>query len=259
MAMAAAVDWFAARDSEADAEARVARPVVLLHGFASTSRTLAFLARHVRVHLRRPVLRPDLGLGLGDLRAAAERVHSAILAAGAREVDVVGHSLGGLVASYLLKRIDRGLRLRRVITLGAPHAGTSLAWLGAVATLGLAPGLRQMLPGSRFLAELAAEPVPPVSELLAIAGEDDGVVPVGSALLARAARQRSQRLANVDHTELVFHRNVLSRVGELLGAADAAPSARSLDPSRRRAALLRLRPPRDDVRGRLRRDVEHGA
>jgi pimeloyl-ACP methyl ester carboxylesterase len=169
------------------------------------------------------VLQPDLGLGFGDLGAAAQRAHDALVAAGAREVDVVGHSLGGLVASYLLKRIDRGRRVRRVITLGAPHAGTPLAWLGAVATLGLARGLRQMLPGSRFLAELAAEPVPRGSELLAIAGDADAVVPESSALLDTAARQRSQRLANVDHLELVFHRDVLVCVGELLGAADAAP------------------------------------
>jgi pimeloyl-ACP methyl ester carboxylesterase len=193
---------------------------VLLHGFASTPRSLAFLARHVRVHLQRPVLRPDLGIAFADLVAAAARVETAIAASGAREVDVVGHSLGGLVASYLLKRVDCGRRVRRVITLGTPHAGTPLAWLGAIATLGALAGPWRLLPGSRFLAELAASPVPSGSELVALAGEADVVVPERCALLDTAARQCCLRLANVDHMQLVFHREVLARVGELLGAAD---------------------------------------
>src|SRR6059036_3025337 len=94
------------------------RPVVLLHGFASTPRSLAFLARHVRNRLKRPVLRPRLGFGWGDVLSAARIVDAAISAAGFDEVDVVGHSLGGLVATELLKNVDCGARVRRVITLG---------------------------------------------------------------------------------------------------------------------------------------------
>jgi len=99
------------------------RPVVLLHGFASTPRMLAFLARQIRVRLECPVLRPALGFGWGDVLNVATCVDAAIAAAGFGAVDVVGHSLGGLVATVLLKHIDRGSRVRRVITLGTPHRG----------------------------------------------------------------------------------------------------------------------------------------
>src|SRR5262245_38827837 len=149
------------------------RPVVLLHGFASTPRTLAFLARHVRNHLKRPVLRPSLGFGWGDVQIAAKRVDAAIAAARFDDVDVVGHSLGGLIATELLKNVDRGARVRRVITLGTPHAGAPLARYGAIATLGLSPCIRQLVQGSRYLAELAALPVPAGSELIAITGQAD--------------------------------------------------------------------------------------
>src|SRR5215831_11019242 len=71
------------------------RPVVLLHGFASTPATLAFLARYVSHQLNRRVLRPSLGFGWGDLSTAAQQVAAAIAAARFDEVDVVGHSLGG--------------------------------------------------------------------------------------------------------------------------------------------------------------------
>jgi pimeloyl-ACP methyl ester carboxylesterase len=198
------------------------RPVVLLHGFASTPRMLAFLARHVRVHLKRPVLRPPLGFGWGDVRCAAKRADVAIAAAGFDEVDVVGHSLGGLVATELLKNVDCGRRVRRVITLGTPHAGVPLARWAALATLGLSPSMQQLVPGSPFLTRLAARPVPLRSELVAVTGDADTLVGERSSSIATAARQRSLRLRDVDHMQLVFHLDALALVGELLGAADAA-------------------------------------
>jgi triacylglycerol lipase len=204
------------------------RPVVLLHGFASTPTTLAFLARHVRGQLKRPVLRPSLGFGWGDLPRAAQQVAAAIAAAGCDEVDVVGHSLGGLVATELLKSIDRGARVRRVITLGTPHAGVPFARFAAVATLGLSRSMWQLVPGSEFLARLAARPVPKGSELVAISGDADTLIPERSSWLAIAPRQCSVRLRDMGHMQLVFHRDALQLVGDLLGAANAvAPSVRS--------------------------------
>jgi pimeloyl-ACP methyl ester carboxylesterase len=226
------------------------RPVVLLHGFASTPRVLALLARHVRAHLERPVLRPSLGFGWGDVSRAAERVDAAITAAGFDEVDVVGHSLGGLVATELLKNVDRGRRVRRVITLGTPHAGVPLARWAAIATLSMSPCMRQLVPGSRYLARLAARPVPAGSELVAITGEADALVPERSSCIATRAGQRWLRLRDVGHMQLVFHRDVLALVGDLLGVADAAASpsraplrARRRTLSRGRFSIRRALPP----------------
>jgi pimeloyl-ACP methyl ester carboxylesterase len=42
-----------------------------------------------------------------------------------RRVDVVGHSLGGLVARYLVDA-DPAAPVRRLVTLGAPYFGTPL-------------------------------------------------------------------------------------------------------------------------------------
>ena len=173
------------------------RPVVLLHGFASTPRMLAFLAPQIRVRLECPVLRPALGFGWGDVLNVATCVDAAIAAAGFGAVDVVGHSLGGLVATVLLKHIDRGSRVRRVITLGTPHRGVPLARYAALATLGLSPCMRQLRPGSRFLARLAARPVPRGSELVAITGDGDAVVPERSSCIATAVRQRALRLRGI--------------------------------------------------------------
>ena len=201
------------------------RPVVLLHGFASTPATLAFLARYVSHQLNRRVLRPSLGFGWGDLSTAAQQVAAAIAAARFDEVDVVGHSLGGLVATELLKSVDRGSRVRRVITLGTPHAGVPVARFAAMATLGLSPSMRQLVPGSRFLARLAERAVPKGSQLVAISGSADTLVPERSSWLSVAPRQCFLRLRNMGHMQLVFHGDSLRLVGELLGAPNTlAPS-----------------------------------
>ena len=110
------------------------QPILLLHGFASSPRALGPLERGLRATTGRPVLRVAISPSLDDLRDSAERVE-AVLDEFARccrfdYVDVVGHSMGGLVASYLLKRIDRGRRIRRVVTLGTPHRGAASAAIG---------------------------------------------------------------------------------------------------------------------------------
>ncbi len=58
-----------------------------------------------------------------DLSEAAEALAAAIDACDAREISVVGHSMGGLIARAAL-RTKAGDRIRHVITLGAPHRGS---------------------------------------------------------------------------------------------------------------------------------------
>ena len=56
---------------------------------------------------------------LGDL------IDTICLATGAPEVDLIGHSLGGLIARYLVE-MPRACRVRRLVTLGAPYFATAL-------------------------------------------------------------------------------------------------------------------------------------
>ncbi|MBZ0170856.1 MAG: hypothetical protein K8E66_00600, partial [Phycisphaerales bacterium] len=57
-----------------------------------------------------------------------ERAHPSANEAETVEVDVVGESMGGLVARYAADRIEgRRLKIRRLITLATPHRGAVMA------------------------------------------------------------------------------------------------------------------------------------
>jgi triacylglycerol lipase len=62
--------------------------------------------------------------------------------------DLIGFSMGGLVSRYYVQRLGGVERVRRLITISAPHRGSYWAYvIGNIAC-------RQMRPGSAFLEEL---------------------------------------------------------------------------------------------------------
>ena len=200
-------------------------PVILLHGFGTSSAVLAPLARYIRRELGRPVIRVPLGgrlpIHLGDVRKSAERVLCEIerraAADGFPHVDVVGHSLGGLVATYLLKALDRGRRVRRVITLGTPHRGTPAALLGALLLGFFSRAIWQMIPGSPLLRQLARLPVPAGSEIVAIASDADNLVPAVFARPQLMPRLRCAGVSGLGHVELLTSPLAFRLVQTVLG------------------------------------------
>jgi pimeloyl-ACP methyl ester carboxylesterase len=168
-----------------------ARPVLLLHGFFSTRRTLDVL----EARLRRDgygVFTLNLGglkrvyntRGIDDLadyvRAKVERVYARHPDMG--PLTIVGHSKGGLVATYYVKKLGGWRRARAVVMLGAPYQGTPMAWLGLPAAL-LAPSLTQLLPGSSFLRRLHEGRWPPQVRLTSIWSRSDRLAVWPSAVL----------------------------------------------------------------------------
>ncbi len=107
-------------------------PVLLLHGWGCNSGYWAPLLRRLeRAHVS--YARLDLEPMLGSIDDYLPMVDAAITAlcrdSGARQVVIVAHSMGGLVARAYLRA--KGVeRVARIITLGTPHHGTELARFG---------------------------------------------------------------------------------------------------------------------------------
>ncbi|WP_320773973.1 esterase/lipase family protein [Streptomyces sp. CRN 30] len=128
-------------------------PVVLLHGFIDNRSVFVLLRRSLAQHGRRQIESLNYSPLTCDIRTAAELLgrHIADICerTGQERVDIVGHSLGGLIARYYVQRLGGDSRVRTLVTLGTPHAGTRVAPLANAH-----PIVRQMRPGSTVLEEL---------------------------------------------------------------------------------------------------------
>jgi pimeloyl-ACP methyl ester carboxylesterase len=128
-------------------------PVVLLHGFIDNRSVFVLLRRSLAQHGRQQIESLNYSPLTCDIRTAAallgRHIEEICERTGSRQVDVVGHSLGGLIARYYVQRLGGDLRVRTLVTLGTPHSGTRVVPLANAH-----PIVRQMRPGSELLEEL---------------------------------------------------------------------------------------------------------
>lgn len=57
------------------------------------------------------------------------KVDALLASTGQSKVDIIGWSMGGLVARYYMKNLGGAAKVRQLVTLGTPHRGTNVAWL----------------------------------------------------------------------------------------------------------------------------------
>jgi pimeloyl-ACP methyl ester carboxylesterase len=128
-------------------------PVVLLHGFIDNRSVFVLLRRSLAQHGRQQIESLNYSPLTCDIRAAAEllgrHIEGICERTGSERVDVVGHSLGGLIARYYVQCLGGDARVRTLVTLGTPHSGTRVVPLANAH-----PIVRQMRPGSELLEEL---------------------------------------------------------------------------------------------------------
>jgi pimeloyl-ACP methyl ester carboxylesterase len=131
-------------------------PLVLVYGFGGRPGNFLALRTWLRFAGRRRVYLADFG-NSESLEHAALQLGSMILTIAERNelgpderVDVVAHSMGGLVARLALEDDAVSSRVATVLTLGTPHSGTWMARFGGTSAIPLRPD-------SPLIARLAAQ------------------------------------------------------------------------------------------------------
>lgn len=161
-------------------------PVLLINGYLSNRGSLHLLERRLNERNHTVLTYRLPRMNLGDIRDSAaliaRKVESLVAQTSVPSVDIVGHSLGGLVGLYYVKRLGGRHRVRRLILLGTPATGTWSALLGLV-TAPLGRASLQLLPSSPFLRELNEAPIPPGVEVISIGGERDYFAPLSTTVL----------------------------------------------------------------------------
>jgi len=160
--------------------------------------------------------------------ARACRLADYLAAFNSQHLCIVAHSRGGLDARYVATKLDPEYRIKQLITIGTPHRGSPLAdWamrnagiMGLIGRTFLKPSIQEMtttachqfnqdIPnrdgvyyesyaGCRPLVEMPLLYRPWSKLIEAIAGENDGQVPVSS-----ASWGEKNNIVRADHAELI--------------------------------------------------------
>ncbi|MFY0509593.1 lipase family alpha/beta hydrolase [Streptomyces anulatus] len=199
-----------------------APPVVLLHGFIDNRSAFVVLRRALTRHGHRHLESLNYSPLTRDIRAAAEllgrHVEEICARTGHSRVDIVGHSLGGLIARYYVQRLGGDRRVRTLVTLGTPHGGTAVA-PGA----GIHPIVRQMRGGSSVIEELRTPAPGCRTRFVSFWSELDQVmVPVETACVDHPDLNAvNVRVTGIGHLALPVHPTVAAAILEALDAPEA--------------------------------------
>jgi triacylglycerol esterase/lipase EstA (alpha/beta hydrolase family) len=187
-------------------------PVVLLHGFAMNRTNWVWLGRRLAARGVGPLYGATY-FSPQSVRVSALHLKHFVERTLAREdatrVDIVAHSLGGVVARYYIERLGGARRVQRLVTIGSPHRGTVLG------RLGLVPSARDLADGSPLLDELGT-PSPDVKYTSVWSRADAIVIPAESACIAPAGEDRV--FDDLGHLSMLLSPRVIDAVATQLVA-----------------------------------------
>ncbi len=201
-------------------------PVVLLHGFIDNRSVFLLLRRSLAQHGRHHIESLNYSPLTCDIRTAAEllgrHIEELCERTGSDQVDVVGHSLGGLIARYYVQRLGGDHRVRTLVTLGTPHAGTRVIPLANAH-----PIVRQMRPGSAVLEELTLPSPGCRTRFVSFWSDLDRVMdPLETACLDHPDLvAQNVRVSGVGHLALPVHPAVATGIRQALDVVEGEAAA----------------------------------
>ncbi|GGY32449.1 lipase [Streptomyces xanthochromogenes] len=197
-------------------------PVILLHGFIDNRSVFVLLRRSLARHGWRHLESLNYSPLTVDIKVAAELLGRHVEDICARtshaEVDIVGHSLGGLIARYYVQRLAGDRRVRTLVTLGTPHSGTRSAQLAHAH-----PIVRQMCPGSALIEELRL-PAPGIrTRFVSFWSDlDTLMIPVETARVEHPdLLAQNVRVTGIGHLAMPVHPAVAAGVRQALTSGNA--------------------------------------
>ena len=191
------------------------RPIIMVHGYAMNRANFVVLAKR----LANAGLGPIVGFEywtLGKTASAARRLGEFVdrvrAETGAPHVDVIGHSMGGVVGRYYVTFGGGDGVVANLVTIGSPHSGT------AVAPVGLGRPTKELFLGSSLMQRLAAARRPRETRLTVIWSRADALVT--GAHEAHLDGVDELVFDDLGHLSMLTSREVAGALIERLGAAD---------------------------------------
>ena len=188
------------------------RPIVLVHGYAMNRANFVVLARRLAAAGLGPIYGFEYWT-LGKTSSAARRlgayVDEVLATTGAAAVDVIGHSMGGVVGRYYGTLGAGDGKIANLITIGSPHSGTD------VSAIGFGAPTKELFLNSTLIQRLDAAPRPRRTRLTVIWSRSDALVP--GARHARIEGVDEVLYDDLGHLSLLTDRRVAGEVIARLG------------------------------------------
>ncbi|HEY1960025.1 MAG TPA: alpha/beta fold hydrolase [Polyangiaceae bacterium] len=186
------------------------RPVVLVHGYTQNRVDFVYISRFLRARGLGPIYGFNY-FSFADIRASSKRlarfVERVCKDTGSANVDLVCHSMGGLVARACIALAPG--RVRRCVTIASPHSG--VRFRGPI----LGRGGRQLRAGTPFLAELETTPLG-VPMLSIFSTHDNIVAPAPESASLTRLGGRDFIVDQVGHLAILFDKRVATATADFL-------------------------------------------
>ena len=197
-------------------------PVMLVHGLGADKSSLAVMER--RLHDEGyTVYSVSYSCVDSDLEACADALARdaawLLEETGCENLNVVAHSLGGVVLRWAATHTPMRDRVSLAITLGSPHRGTPAAHLAPSRLPGFGKIISQLRPGLSEVVDDEWAPADTGTRWVTIAGERDRVVPARYASLPLSANVRNVVLPGSGHMTLTSNAHCMEIVLEELRSA----------------------------------------
>jgi pimeloyl-ACP methyl ester carboxylesterase len=228
-------------------------PVLLVHGYGHNSSAWLMLRKALKragftsIHtMNYNPLRHDIP---EIARKLSDRVQQILELTGAEKVNLVGHSLGGVVSRWYVQELGGDRTVNTAVTLASPHKGTIAAFVPGGRTA------RECRPQSWVMRRLNDRAKPTNVRWVAFYGDTDALVqPTRSGRIdVPALNARNVLIPGMGHMGMLLSGDVVNQVvEELLRPPEAAASLPLFE---RRLTRASAAPRRGVIASRRRREI----
>src|SRR6056297_60717 len=182
-------------------------PILFVHGWSSGSHAFMLLSGYLKrkgyKNLYTMTYRPIMAGSERLARKVVDRIDEVLRETGAEKVNIIAHSVGGVLTRYAIKNLDAEDRINMLISIAGPHLGTRVA-----ALMPYGRNTLELLYESDFMEALAAGGLTPgrVKYVSIYSAFDNFVIPQTSAELGEGAR--NHKLPYHGHLRLLYSRKV---------------------------------------------------
>ncbi|NBX92578.1 MAG: alpha/beta fold hydrolase [Proteobacteria bacterium] len=184
------------------------RPILFIHGIFHNKSAFFYLKQKLAAKGWHHFREMDLLTSVYTIPRLAERVRCEVDKLREEyqtdQIDIVAHSMGGIIARYYLQKLNGDGVAKNLITLGTPHQGTQ--W----SKYSLLPHIRELQPASNLLKELNGLEPPQKTRAVSVSGTLD--IMMSPATAPQWSGVRHIELKNVGHAGLLFSKRVFQIV-----------------------------------------------